>query len=172
MSLDNHQNERLTLANVIKYTHARMNAKDRVYKMRVCPDSRDASKDYWISEKDVPELLASGQLVIDMTNSTVGNTVYIPVSIPRNTEKNTLAPTIEDKEIIGYDVYMAAFIGKEQVAKINIIFVTNSQQAESTIERLTADSFMSSAVFPLKEAIREFYLEPDIVFMKEPVFKD
>ncbi len=51
--------------------------------VRVCPDSRDASKDYFISLTEAQRLLDEGKLVRDLTNSKFGEPVYC---IPKGTK--------------------------------------------------------------------------------------
>ena len=47
--------------------------------VRIAPDSRNASKDYFIPASEAKELIASGKLAQDLTNSKPGELVYIPV---------------------------------------------------------------------------------------------
>lgn len=48
-------------------------------KVRVAPDSSDASKDYWIPESEALQLFQEHKLDVDLTNSEPGQRVYTPV---------------------------------------------------------------------------------------------
>lgn len=50
----------------------------REERVRVCPDSRDASKDYTLPKSEAKALFEAGKLAIDATNSTPTATVYTP----------------------------------------------------------------------------------------------
>lgn len=47
-------------------------------RVRVIPDSRNGSLDYWITREEAKDLYAQGKLDQDLTNSTPGNPVYMP----------------------------------------------------------------------------------------------
>lgn len=48
--------------------------------VRVIPDGRDGSKDYWLDEHEALRLYDEGKLWRDVTNSKPGTPVYCPTS--------------------------------------------------------------------------------------------
>lgn len=47
--------------------------------VRVCPDSKNASKDYWLAKSEAKVQFEAGKLAIDHTNSTPERPVYVPI---------------------------------------------------------------------------------------------